>query len=132
MASAALLVGASPAITRRAAASSVAPVATATSASCVLASLGARDRGIQQQDGRWILATNLRNPSSHPALMVRVKVVREKTGDRILPAIYSDNYLALMPGESEGVRVELAVADSRGEKPRIVVEGFNVGKVIRP
>jgi Glycosyl hydrolase 2 galactose-binding domain-like/Exo-beta-D-glucosaminidase Ig-fold domain/Glycosyl hydrolases family 2/NedA-like, galactose-binding domain len=85
--------------------------------------------GIQQKDGRWILATNLRNPSSHPALMVRVKAVREKTGDRILPAIYNDNYLALMPGEMEGIRVELAEADTRGERPQIVVEGFNIGKV---
>jgi Glycosyl hydrolase 2 galactose-binding domain-like/Exo-beta-D-glucosaminidase Ig-fold domain/Glycosyl hydrolases family 2/F5/8 type C domain len=85
--------------------------------------------GIQQKDGRWILAANLHNPSSHPALMVRVKAVREKTGDRILPAIYSDNYLALMPGEMEDIRVELADADTRGERPRIVVEGFNVWKV---
>ncbi|HXH48930.1 MAG TPA: discoidin domain-containing protein [Terriglobia bacterium] len=85
--------------------------------------------GVQQLGSRWIIATNLRNPSSHPALMVRVKAVREKTGDRILPAIYSDNYLALMPGEMEGIRVELADADARGERPRIVVEGFNVGKV---
>jgi Glycosyl hydrolase 2 galactose-binding domain-like/Exo-beta-D-glucosaminidase Ig-fold domain/Glycosyl hydrolases family 2/F5/8 type C domain len=85
--------------------------------------------GIQRQDGRWILATKLHNPSSHPALMVRLKAVREKTGDRILPAIYSDNYLALMPGEMEGIRVELADADTRGERPQIVVEGFNVGEV---
>ena len=55
--------------------------------------------------------------------------MREKTRDRILPAIYSDNYLALMPGEMEGIRTELAAADTRGERPRIVVEGFNVGEV---
>ncbi|HXH49277.1 MAG TPA: beta-glycosidase, partial [Terriglobia bacterium] len=85
--------------------------------------------GVQQLGSRWIIAANLRNLSSHPALMVRVKAVREKTGDRILPAIYSDNYLALMPGETEGIRIELADADVRGERPRIVVEGFNVGKV---
>ncbi len=85
--------------------------------------------GVQRQGERWILATNLHNRSKHPALMVRVKAVRDKTGDRILPAIYSDNYLALMPGEMEGLRTELAVADTRGERPRIVVEGFNVGEV---
>jgi len=28
--------------------------------------------------------------------MVRLKAVREKERDRILPAIYSDNYIALM------------------------------------
>jgi hypothetical protein len=85
--------------------------------------------GVQRQGDRWKLAANLHNPSKHPALMVRVKAVRDKTGDRILPAIYSDNYLALMPGEMEGIGIELADADTRGENPRIVVEGFNVGEV---
>ena len=61
--------------------------------------------------------------------MVRLKAVREKTGDRILPAIYSDNYIALMPGERQTIRTGLEDADTRGATPRIVVEGFNVGQV---
>jgi hypothetical protein len=61
--------------------------------------------------------------------MVRLKAVREKSGDRILPAIYSDNYVALMPGERRTFRTELANADTRGESPRMVVEGFNTGAV---
>ena len=59
--------------------------------------------------------------------MVRLKAVREKSGDRILPAIYSDNYVALMPGERGTIRRELAQADTRGERPRMTVEGFNTG-----
>jgi hypothetical protein len=61
--------------------------------------------------------------------MVRLKAVREKSGDRILPALYSDNYIALMPGERRTIRTELEHADTRGETPRIVVEGFNTGEV---
>ena len=81
---------------------------------------------VTQQGGRWVLTTQLRNRSAQPALMVRVKAVREKTGDRILPAIFSDNYVALMPGEGRTIRTELESADARGERPKIVVEGFNV------
>jgi hypothetical protein len=55
-----------------------------------------------------------------------LKAVREKSGDRILPAIYSDNYVALMPGERRTIRTELEHADTRGERPKMVVEGFNV------
>jgi hypothetical protein len=58
--------------------------------------------------------------------MVKVKAVRESTGDRILPVLYSDNYIALMPGERQTITTGLDDADTRGEKPRIVVEGFNV------
>lgn len=78
------------------------------------------------QGARWILTTELNNASSHPALMVRVKAVREKSGDRILPSLNTDNYVALMPGERRSIRTEVADADTRGERPRIVVEGFNV------
>ncbi len=78
------------------------------------------------QGSRWVITTDLRNTSNQPALMVRVKSVREKSGDRILPAISSDNYIALMPGEHRTIRTELENADTRGERPRIGVEGFNV------
>ena len=61
--------------------------------------------------------------------MVRLKAVREKSGDRILPALYNDNYVALMPGERRTLETRLANADTRGERPRIAVEGYNVGKV---
>jgi len=79
----------------------------------------------ERQGSRWVLTTELKNTSSQPALMVRIKAVREKGGDRILPAIYSENYVALMPGERRVIRTELEDADTRGERPRIVVEGFN-------
>ena len=83
---------------------------------------------VQQAAGRWLLITDLHNASSSPALMVRVKAVREKSGDRILPALYSDNYIALMPGERRTIRTELENADTRGERPKVVVEGFNVAE----
>jgi hypothetical protein len=57
---------------------------------------------------------------------VRVKVVREKTGDPILPALFDDNYIALMPGESRTLNITVLNADTRGEKPRLTVEGYNV------
>jgi hypothetical protein len=73
----------------------------------------------------WLLTTELANTSNAPALMVNLKAVRAKSGDRILPAIYSDNYIVLMPGERKVIRTELQQADTRGEDPAIVVQGFN-------
>jgi hypothetical protein len=81
---------------------------------------------VEKRGDRWLLETQLRNPSAQPALMVRVKAVREQSGDRILPAIYSDNYVALMPGETRVIRTELEQADTRGERPAIVIDGFNL------
>jgi hypothetical protein len=58
--------------------------------------------------------------------MLRVKVVRAVSGDPILPAISDDNYIALMPGESQTIRTEVNEADTRGERPRVKVAGFNL------
>jgi hypothetical protein len=77
---------------------------------------------VERQGPRWLLTTTLQNPTRKPALMVKLKAVREKSGDRILPAIYSDNYIALMPGESRVIHTELNAADARGETPRIAIE----------
>jgi hypothetical protein len=76
----------------------------------------------ERQGARWLLTTTLHNPAKTPALMVKLKAVRERSGDRILPAIYSDNYVALMPGESRTILTELEDADTRGERPKIVIE----------
>jgi hypothetical protein len=75
----------------------------------------------ERRGDRWHLTTQLSNTAAWPALMVRLKAVREKSGDRILPAIYSDNYIALMPGESRTIVTEVSEADTRGEKPAIMV-----------
>ncbi len=80
---------------------------------------------VERQGSRWVLTTELNNPADQPALMVRLKAVRAQSGDRILPALYSDNYVALMPGERRTIRTEVEDADARGEEPRIVVGGFN-------
>jgi hypothetical protein len=75
------------------------------------------------------LTTDLVNASGTPAIMVRLKVVRATAGDRILPVMYSDNYVSLMPGERRTVVTDVRREDARGERPKMLVEGFNTGEV---
>jgi Exo-beta-D-glucosaminidase Ig-fold domain/Glycosyl hydrolases family 2/F5/8 type C domain len=81
---------------------------------------------VKREGEIWRLTTELQNASAWPALMTRVKAVRAVSGDRILPAIYSDNYVLLIPGEHRTIETELQHADTRGETPKILVSGFNV------
>jgi hypothetical protein len=81
---------------------------------------------VKREGEVWRLTTALQNSSAWPALMTRVKAVRGVSEDRILPAIYSDNYVLLMPGEHRTLQTELRHEDTRGEVPKIVVSGFNV------
>jgi hypothetical protein len=81
---------------------------------------------VRRQGTQWVIDADLRNTSKSPALLVRVKAVREKTGDLIVPALYDDNYIALMPGERRTIHIQLENADTRGERPRVVLYGFNL------
>jgi hypothetical protein len=87
---------------------------------------------VMRHGSQWFITTELHNVSAAPALMVRVKAVREDSGDPILPALYDDNYLALMPGERRTIHIALENADTRGESPRVVVQGYNLANVDRP
>jgi Exo-beta-D-glucosaminidase Ig-fold domain len=66
------------------------------------------------------------NNTNHVVPMVKLKVVGDRTGERILPVIFSDNYVTLMPGEKRSIRMDLEEADTRGEKPEVLVEGYHV------
>jgi hypothetical protein len=45
------------------------------------------------------------------------------TGDRILPAYYSDNYGSLLPGEQNTIKVKFP---SRVNKPGFALRGWNL------
>lgn len=81
---------------------------------------------LERHGEEWQLTATLHNDSNVPALHLRVKTVRSASGDLILPAFYSDNYIALMPGEERTIRGSFRQADTRGEAPRLTLEGFNL------
>jgi hypothetical protein len=72
------------------------------------------------------IRVNVSNPTRVVALMIRLKVVRNRSGDRVLPAFYSDNYFSLLPGETREASVEFSSADLAGELPKVIEEGWNV------
>ena len=66
--------------------------------------------------------TKLKNTGDTPALMLHLSA-RDKSGDRILPAYWSDNYIHLMPGEE---RTLTLTQDDNTIAYGLRVEGFNV------
>ena len=70
-------------------------------------------------DGRSVVLTNT---SETPALMLYL-VARNAAGERILPALWSDNYIHLMPGEQRTLTVGIPEGASCAS---IGLEGFNL------
>ncbi|MEU4154193.1 discoidin domain-containing protein [Streptomyces sp. NPDC026659] len=79
-------------------------------------------------DGRRELTARVTNRGSSVAAMLRLSLVDTRSGDRILPAEYNDNYLWLLPGESRTVTVSWP-GRADGARPGLRVEGYNVPEV---
>lgn len=65
------------------------------------------------------------NPGNVPAVMLRLNL-KGDDGEQILPAIYSDNYFHLMPGESRTIDLDWKAEDARGCKSIVEITGMNV------
>ncbi|MFI9796770.1 discoidin domain-containing protein [Streptomyces sp. NPDC052302] len=81
--------------------------------------------GTDRTGGRHRLTARLRNRGTTVAAMVRVSLLDGK-GDRVLPTLYGDNYLWLLPGESRTVTLDWPAPALRSGRPVVRVEGYNV------
>jgi exo-1,4-beta-D-glucosaminidase len=79
-----------------------------------------------QSGPRWKLTVDIENPSSDLALQVELRVVRDGSGEIVLPIFLDDNYVTLLPGERRKISGVFATDDLRGEQPVLKVRGWNV------
>ena len=75
------------------------------------------------ENGEDLGVVTLTNRSPTPALNIKLTLI-DSRGARILPAFYSDNYIALMPGESRAVTIRYH--GTPGSAPGVAIRGWNV------
>jgi exo-1,4-beta-D-glucosaminidase len=68
----------------------------------------------------------LENPSKSLAFFVRMKVVKGKGGDEILPVLWQDNYISLLPGERRELTATYRAQELGTSVPVVEVSGWNV------
>ena len=78
----------------------------------------------QDADGKRVVTVTLHNPAKSIALMAHVQL-RRKSGERVLPAYYSDNYVSLVPNETKTIVIDADLSDFNGEDALVVVDGWN-------
>lgn len=78
-------------------------------------------------DGKSFFDVTLHNPGMPIALMTHVQLRRKRSGERVLPVYYSDNYVSLVSNESRTITIEAATADLKGEAGLVLIDGWNVG-----
>jgi hypothetical protein len=74
------------------------------------------------------IEVELKNTGSDVALQTKLTLVDSKTGTRILPAYYTDNYVSLLPGEFRQIEVEYPVSAAGGAAPAFNLRGFNLAQ----
>lgn len=78
-------------------------------------------------DGRDERAlVTLKNPGPGVAFFVRLRVLQSKDGAQILPSMWSDNYVSLLPGETRTLTARWRSEDAPGAQPAVAVDGWNV------
>jgi len=70
-----------------------------------------------------VITADLVNEGRTPALALKITAVDDK-GVRVLPALYSDNYITLLPGEKQQIDVRLPVSFTN--TPHLAVRGWNI------
>ncbi|MFI1095319.1 discoidin domain-containing protein [Streptomyces sp. NPDC020917] len=80
-------------------------------------------------DRRSATAT-VRNRGTAVAAMVRLSLLHGTSGERVLPTLYGDNYLWLLPGESRTVDLSWPAAALTAGQPSLRVDGYNVRRTV--
>jgi len=65
------------------------------------------------------------NPSASVAFFVRLKLAKSD-GDEVLPVVWQDNYVSLLPGEKREISATFRTADLGSEPARVTAQGWNV------
>ncbi|MGB8581808.1 MAG: beta galactosidase jelly roll domain-containing protein [Candidatus Sulfotelmatobacter sp.] len=68
----------------------------------------------------------LENPSKNLAFFIRLKVSKGEKGEEILPVVWEENYISLLPGEKREVTATYRTGELGTAKPVVEVSGWNV------
>jgi hypothetical protein len=80
------------------------------------------------QEGH-VVEVKLSNPSNVPSLATKLTLLNEATKQRTLPAYYSDNYFALLPGETRTIQIEIPDANANAQYS-VSLRGWNTSNAL--
>lgn len=72
------------------------------------------------------LIVNLTNPGDKSAFLIELGVVGDKSGKSVVPVLWDDNYISLVPGESKMIKAKFSASALKGEKPVFSYKGWNL------
>jgi exo-1,4-beta-D-glucosaminidase len=86
----------------------------------------------RRAQGRDRVTVTVRNPTRQLAFQVHLGVRPAGSEDEVLPVLWEDNYLSLLPGESRTVTAEYLPSTALGKGATLVVDGWNAESLTVP
>ncbi|NPA36765.1 MAG: glycoside hydrolase family 2 [Chlorobi bacterium] len=75
-----------------------------------------------------IFIVKLENNSNHIAFFVHASIVDARNNKTILPVIWSDNYVSVLPGETRIIKARIKDPEVNDKMPRLIIDGYNLKK----
>jgi len=99
-----------------------------------LPSAGRMDMAASREDGQEgpLVRVSLHNPSDHLAFQIHLGIRRKQEIAEILPVLWQDNYVELMPGESREIVAQFLSPDALSGELELMVEGWNIERMTLP
>jgi hypothetical protein len=84
---------------------------------------------MQKEGNKCRLTVLIENQGTGLAFAVNPKILKLTSKEPVLPVIWEDNYISLLPKEKRVLQVEFDLKNLDGEKPLLKVDGWNVNAV---
>jgi exo-1,4-beta-D-glucosaminidase len=81
---------------------------------------------VEEVDGRKRMHLALVNPSPAIAFFIELRLVGETSGKTVLPVLWDDNYISLLPGERREITATFDSRATPGERVVVRYAGYNV------
>ena len=79
----------------------------------------------ERQGENEVTHVTLENSTKNLAFFVRLKVDKGKGGEEILPILWEDNYVSLLPGEKRELTAKYRASELGGAPPYVEAKGWN-------
>jgi exo-1,4-beta-D-glucosaminidase len=80
----------------------------------------------EKVESNSVTHVTVENRSKTIAFFVRLKLEKGKGGEEVLPVVWQDNYLSLLPGEKREITATFRAGSLGAAKPEVEVTGVNV------
>lgn len=81
---------------------------------------------LQKEGNKCSASITIENPGTGLAFALNPKILKLASREPVLPVMWEDNYISLLPGEKRVLQVDFDLKDLGGDRPLLKVDGWNI------